>query len=307
MEELLKQHTVEYNLDLPFKNFIAGQVIQSKEFNDDMKDIEEKMNEIITKYNLVVGNYYNHMYNYENPHKTTAHQVGAHTIQEVDDYIEDLKNGNLYDNAITNRVLSSSCIEARNIKDKSVTTPKLEEGFATKLDISQNSNIKNKYTKAETDALIYAKVGEGAYSKNEVDERFNQVQAGQIVDKSIDVKQLKENVGRLISLSSNPSIIDRYTKVEVDALISNNIINSDFGSITEIIDKPGISTRGALPVADYMTCNEFISPLTTLLDVDVKEVIESRGVYFTLGERLNKLESTLDSILLMFSEVATNG
>lgn len=307
MEELLKQHTIEYNLDLPFKNFIAGQVIQSKEFNDDMKDIEEKMNEIITKYNLVVGNYYNHMNNYENPHKTTAHQVGSHTMQEIDDYIEDLKNGNLYSNAITNRVLANSCIDSRNIKDKSVIISKLEEGFAAKLDISQNPNIKNKYTKAETDALIYKKVGDGTYSRDEVDERFNQVQAGQIVDKSVDVKQLKENVGRLISLSSNPSITDRYTKVEVDALISNNIINSDFGSITEGIDKPGISSRGGLPIANYMTCNEFVAPLSTLLDIDVKEVIESRGVYFKLGDRLNKIESTLDDILLMFSEVATNG
>ena len=307
MEELLKQHTIEYNLDLPFKNFIAGQVIQSKEFNDDMKDIEEKMNEIITKYNLVVGNYYNHMNNYENPHKTTAHQVGSHTMQEVDDYIDDLKNGNLYDSAITNRALANNCIETRNIKDKSVTIPKLEEGFATKLDISQNPNIKNKYTKAETDALIYKKVGDGTYSRDEVDERFNQVQAGQIVDKSVDVKQLKDNVGRLISLSSNPSIIDRYTRVEVDALISNNIINSDFGSITESITKPGITTKGALPLADYMTCSDFVTPMTELLNIDVKEVVESRGVYFTLGDRLNKIESTLDNILLMFSEVATNG
>lgn len=306
MEELLKQHTIEYNLELPFKNFIAGQVIQSKEFNDDMKDIEEKMNEIITKYNLIVGSYYSHMTNYENPHKTTAYQVGSHTMQEVDDYIEDLKNGNLYDNAVTNRILANSCIETRNIKDKSVTIPKLEEGFATKLDISQNPNIKNKYTKTETDALIYKKVGEGAYSKDEIDTRLNQIQAGQIIDKSIDINQIKDNVGRLINLSSNPSLIDRYTKVEVDALISNNLINNDFGSITEGIDKPGISTRGALPITNYMTCNEFISPLTTLLDVDVKEVIESRGVYFKLGDRLNKIESTLDSILLMFSEVTTN-
>ena len=41
--------SIEKLLDIPFKEFMPGQIIQSSQFNDDMLDIEDKVNEIITK------------------------------------------------------------------------------------------------------------------------------------------------------------------------------------------------------------------------------------------------------------------
>lgn len=306
MDELLEQYLVEHNLDIPFKNFTPGQVVQSKEFNDDMGDIEEKLNEVISKYNLVVNSYKNHTNNYENPHKITAHQVGANTIQEVSDYVDDLKSGNLNDNSITNRVLADECVDTRNIKNGSITPIKFEENFGMQLDISNNIDIVSRYTKTEVDGLIDSRVGDGVYSKEEVDNRFNQVQAGQIVEKSIDVTQLKDNIGRLINLSSNPSIIDRYTKIETENLIASNGIPSDFGSISESTDRVHYKTNGSIPIVDVMTCGEFITAFASGLDIDIAEVIDSRNGYISLGARLDTIETTLDNILNMFSEVSIN-
>ena len=35
------------DLDISFKEFMPGQIIQSAQFNDDMRDIEEKVNEML--------------------------------------------------------------------------------------------------------------------------------------------------------------------------------------------------------------------------------------------------------------------
>lgn len=42
------------NLEVPFKNFQNGKVLEPVEFNDDFKDIENKVNEIILKHNALV-------------------------------------------------------------------------------------------------------------------------------------------------------------------------------------------------------------------------------------------------------------
>ena len=46
----------------------------------------------------------------------------------------------------------------------------------------------------EVNDLLTQKVGEGTYSKEELDQMFEDVQAGQIVDGTIDVSKLKDNV-----------------------------------------------------------------------------------------------------------------
>ena len=301
MEEL-----VSYKLDIPFKEFTAGQIIQSKQFNDDMGEIEDKINEIIEKYNLTARSYKEHIANTENPHQVTASQTGAYSIDEVDKMVTDLKEGNLNDNSITNRVLADDCVESRNFKDKSITASKVEEDFGSQIDISRNIDITDRYTKSETDEIIKSKVGDGTYTKEEIDNKFHDVQAGQIVDKSITVDQLKDNVGTLINLSSNPSIMDRYTKTEVDVLIRQNGMPRDFGSITEEVEDDSRSLYGALPVAGVMTCGEFKSALSTILDIDVQEVVDGRGTHGSLPVRLDSLEDTLNAIINMFSEVVNN-
>lgn len=142
MNKIIEDYIVNYSIDIPFKNFLPGQVIQSKEFNDDMRDIEEKINEIIIKHNLVSTDYNSHLGDYENPHVVTAHQAGT-------------------------------------------------------------------------------------YTDNEIDERFNQVQAGQIVDKSIDFRQLKRNVGELLNISSNDSIVNINNKLNTYDSISLTIIDEE--------------------------------------------------------------------------------
>ena len=88
------------NLDVPFKEFMPGQIIQSGQFNDDMKDIEDKVNEIIGEQNTLVDEVNAHTDNFENPHQVTAHQTGTYTSQEIDEFVEDIKTGNLHENAI---------------------------------------------------------------------------------------------------------------------------------------------------------------------------------------------------------------
>lgn len=305
MDETL-QALIEYNLDIPFKEFTAGQVIQSKQFNDDMKDIEDKINEIITKYNLVVNSYKAHIVNYENPHQVTASQTGAYTIAEVDDYVDDLKSGNFNDGVIVNRVLHDDCVEARNILNGSITTVKVDENFGSQLDISSNIDITNRYTKGETDEIIKSKVGDGTYTKEEIDHKLSQVQAGQIVDYTIGVNQLKTDVGELVDISLNPSITNRYTKEEVNTLIAQNGLPRDWGSITEDDPYQDDTIIGTLPVADVMTCDMFTSPISKVLDIDIAEVVEARNTYTSLPARLNLIESSLDAIIQMFSEVTTN-
>lgn len=286
-----------YNvLDIPFKEFTAGQIIQSKQFNDDMIEIEEKINEIIQKYSLFRNHYTNHAGNMENPHNVTAKQVGTYTEQEIDSYVDDLKDGNFNNGVITNEVLADGCIESRNFLDGSITASKVDESFGTHIDISNNIEITDRYTKSETDELVRSKVGDGTYTKEELDDKFQQVQAGQIVDKSIGANQLKDDVGKNLNLSSNPSILDKYTKVEVDELIRRNGMPRDWGSITDVADDITKSLVGELPVAGVMTCGEFKIASSPVLNVDIKEVVDSRGLYASLKERIESIENILNSI-----------
>ena len=303
---ILEDSIVFNLLDIPFKEFTPGQVIQSKQFNDDMNDIEEKVNEMIQKGEAVRQHYANHAGSKGNPHEVTAHQVGAYNVEDVDTFISDLKDGDLNDKSITNRVLADECVDNRVLKNKSITATKVEEAFGTQIDISQNMDILDRYTKTETDEIIKSKVGDGTYTKDEIDKKLHDVQAGQIVDKSISVEQLKDDVGRLINLSLNPSIMDRYTKVEVDTLIRQNGMPRDWGSITDEVEDDSKSLFGHLPVAGVMTCGEFKTALSTILDIDVQEVVDSRGSHNGLPTRLNVLEDTLDSIINMFKEVIDN-
>ena len=95
------------DLDISFKEFMPGQVIQSTQFNDDMKDIEEKVNEVIGQHNGVANTVVDHLNNKNNPHEVTAHQVGTYTTTEIDEFIKDIKHGHLYDKSITNSVLAN--------------------------------------------------------------------------------------------------------------------------------------------------------------------------------------------------------
>ena len=116
-------------LDISFKEFMPGQIIQSTQFNDDMNDIEEKVNELIDDHNVVSKDLYTHIEDKDNPHNVDAHQTGTYYAEEIDEFIQDVKSGNLYDNAITNRVLDDDSVENRNIVDGSITNSKLDSSI----------------------------------------------------------------------------------------------------------------------------------------------------------------------------------
>ena len=285
------------DLDISFKEFMPGQIIQSAQFNDDMRDIEEKVNEVISEHNKVSTSVMEHIGIENNPHRVTAHQVGTYTVDEIDGLIEEVKDGHLYDNAITNRVLGDGCVDNRTLKDKTITAVKVEDGFGNQIDISENIEITDRYTKSEVDELVRSKVGEGAYTKEEIDEKFQNFQAGQIIDKTISADKVTSDFGDNIDISNNTSITNRYTKGEVDMLISMNGLPRDWGSIVEQVDvDTGI---GSLPVAGHMVAGRFISPATSVLDVEIKEVVEARGNYASLKKRLDYLESKISEILNM--------
>ena len=214
-------------LDIPFKEFMPGQVIQSVQFNDDMRDIEDTVNELVNEHNIVSTELSEHVDNLDNPHQVDAHQTGTYNATEIDEFFQDVRGGNLDDNAITNRVLDDDCINTRNYMDNSITASKLDISVGNQIDISQNISIADKYTKDETDELIRSKVGEGTYSREELDVKFEQVQAGQIVENSIGVEKLKNNVITLLDISNNASITNKYTKSEVNALILKNGLPKD--------------------------------------------------------------------------------
>ena len=279
---------INYPLEIPFKDFMPGQVIQSGQFNDDMAEIEEKVNEVVEKHNTLTNETDNHVSNKENPHEVTAHQVGTYSEEEINAYLEDIRNGGLYDKSIENRVLDDECIETRNIKNASITSIKVDSNFGSQINISKNMDITDRYTKKEVDDLLTQKVGEGTYSKEELNQMFEDVQAGQIVDGTIDVSKLKDNVGKNLDISANPSILDRYTKAEVNVLIQENGLPRDWGGLEEITQK---QHYGQLPVADVMTADEFVAPSTPVLDIDVKEVVEARNGYNSLSARLDNIES----------------
>ena len=280
------------DLDISFKEFMPGQIIQSAQFNDDMRDIEEKVNEVIGEHNKVSTSVMEHICSENNPHRVTAHQVGTYTVDEIDGLIEEVKDGHFYDNAITNRVLGDGCVDNRTLKDKTITAVKVEDGFGNQIDISENIEITDRYTKSEVDELVRSKVGEGAYTKEEIDQKFEEVQSGQIIDKTISADKVTSDFGDNIDISNNTSITNRYTKGEVDNLIAHNGLPKDWGYIT---DEPTneVSTFGSLPVAGHMVAGQFVSPATSVLDIDVKENVEARGEYSSVGERLDGVDSQI--------------
>lgn len=286
------------NLDIPFKEFMPGQIISSTQFNDDMGEIEEKINEIVGEHNSVANTVVEHLNNVSNPHQVTAHQVGSYTTDEADELYEDLRHGHLYEKSITNEVLADLSVDNRVIKDRTITAIKVDEGFGSQLDISENIEITDRYTKAEVDEIVQNRVGDGTYTKEELDQKFQDVQAGQIIDKTISADKVTSDFGDNIDISNNPSIESRYTKGEVDRLIAMNGLPRDWGSISyEPTDVENII--GSLPVAGYMVAGQFTSPATSVLDIDVKEVIEARDEYASLKERLDYLESEISKILNM--------
>lgn len=286
------------NLDIPFKEFMPGQIISSTQFNDDMGEIEEKINEIVGEHNGVANTVVEHLNNTSNPHQVTAHQVGSYTTDEADGLYEDLRHGHLYEKSITNKILADWSVDNRVIKDKTITVIKVDEGFGSQLDISENIEITDRYTKAEVNEIVQNRVGDGTYTKEELDQKFQDVQAGQIIDKTISADKVTSDFGDNIDISNNPSIESRYTKGEVDRLIAMNGLPRDWGSVSD--EPTDVENRiGSLPVAGHMIAGQFTSPATSVLEVDVKEVVDARGNYANLKERLDYLESKIGKILNM--------
>ena len=292
-------------LDIPFKEFMPGQVIQSVQFNDDMRDIEDTVNELVNEHNIVSTELSEHVDNLDNPHQVDAHQTGTYNATEIDEFFQDVRGGNLDDNAITNRVLDDECVDTRNYMDNSITASKLDISVGNQIDISQNISIADKYTKDETDELIRSKVGEGTYSREELDVKFEQVQAGQIVENSIGVEKLKNNVGTMLDISNNASITNKYTKAEVNALILKNGLPKDWGDLSPIVEDdgniPDIPENGAfnlssLPICDIMVAGDFKATVDDILDLKIKEVVESRGGMPSLNDRISSISEKADNV-----------
>ena len=73
-------------LDIPFKEFMPGQVIQSVQFNDDMRDIEDTVNELVNEHNIVSTELSEHVDILNNPHQVDAHQTGTYNVPEIDEF-----------------------------------------------------------------------------------------------------------------------------------------------------------------------------------------------------------------------------
>lgn len=293
-------------LDIPFKEFMPGQIIQSVQFNDDMKDIEDKVNEIVDKHNLGVNKLHDHLEDLNNPHNVTPHQIGTYTNEEIDEFVDDIKNGNLFDKSISNRVLDDECVDTRVLQDGSVTVSKVDPELGSQLNLENNISITSRYTKEETDAIIQERVGDGTYSREEIDSKFEEYQAGTIVDGTISVDKLKYDVGTKLDISANPSIIDRYTKTEVNNLIQKNGLPKDWGGLGEVEEVIPITDYGYLPIADVMTADEFIAPLTPVLNIDVKENVDARGEYSSVGDRLNKNDEKQEELSSQLEQTMNN-
>ena len=300
-------------LDIPFKEFMPGQVIQSVQFNDDMRDIEDTVNELVNEHNIVSTELSVHVDNLDNPHQVDAHQTGTYNATEIDEFFQDVRGGNLDDNAITNRVLDDDCVNTRNYIDNSITASKLDISVGNQIDISQNISIADKYTKDETDELIRSKVGEGTYSREELDVKFEQVQAGQIVENSIGVEKLKNNVGTMLDISNNASITNKYTKAEVNALILKNGLPKDWGDLSPIVEDdgniPDIPENGAfnlssLPICDIMVAGDFKATVDDILDLNIKEVVESRGGMPSLNDRVTLISDKVDNANDSFTKLS---
>lgn len=308
--EDLTQIVVSEKLDVPFKEFTAGQVIQSKQFNDDMVDVEDKINEVIDKHNTIATSYKTHNENQINPHQVTAHQTGTYDGVEIDSFVSDLKNGNLNDNSVLNRILADGCVQNRNISDGIITVSKVESGFGSQINISQNIEITDRYTKTETDALVQSKVGDGTYDKATIDGKLAQVQAGVIVDKSLGIEKFKDNVGTLIELSQNPQITGRYTKAEVNGLITSNFTPKDYGKITEAvvdgsIELPDVS--GVIyntGVLDYSKLGKCITALGESRMIDGRWIEGELITSTDLNSMVDDIDTNANSIIELNSDIS---
>lgn len=300
---------INYSFVVPFKNFMPGTIIESKQFNDDMLDVEVVINDIIQRYDANFDYTNEHIDSRDNPHQVTYEQVGAYSTEQVDDLILDLKEGNLNDKAIANRVLADESVDTRVIADKSITPIKVTDSFGAMLDISGNIDIANRYTKEEVIQLLTDRVGEGTYTREQIDQFLRDIQAGQIVLNSITVDKLHSTVGAQLPLSQNPAIMNRYTKAEVNDLIRRGGVARDWGSIMDDSDdNPTIPepTVMSLPVANHMVAGTFVTPSSPILNIEVKEVVDSRGEYEKLPNRIETLENAISNIINMFNEVNNN-
>ena len=75
-------------LDISFKEFMPGQIIQSGQFNDDMNDIEEKVNEIIDDHNVVSKDLYTYIEDKDNPHNVYDYKTGTYFAEERYEFIQ---------------------------------------------------------------------------------------------------------------------------------------------------------------------------------------------------------------------------
>lgn len=249
---------INNKLDIPFKEFTPGQVIQSTHMNDDMTEIEDKINEIISVHNFNSNIAFEHLSVSNNPHNVTAEQVGTYLSSEIDDFIEDIKNGDLNEKSLGNELFKDESINSRVILSKAIQSYHLDDDVGYTIDISQNTDVTNRYTKEEVDNLLVEKVGEGTYSKEQIDSKFADVQAGQIVDGTIGVDKLVPNIGSELDISSNTSIINKYTKEEVNNIVSANGLPRDWGDLGEVVNPP-IQEGGGNTTVIIDTTNKVIS------------------------------------------------
>lgn len=220
MNEDLK---IPYPLEIPFKGFSPGQFIKSEQFNDDFDEIELKVNEIINKFNLTTG----HIYDKNNPHEVTAQQVGAYSVVEIDELLDDIRSGNLFKNSIGNELLKDESVDSRVLKNNSVNIGHIDDSVGNQIDISKNTSI----------SIIYDKMNE----------KLADVQAGVIIDSSIGIDKLKKDVGEKLDISINPSILNVYSKKEVEKLLDNRGMIANWGDLTDTITPGGVIGGGSFP------------------------------------------------------------
>lgn len=284
-------------LDVPFKEFTPGQIIQSKQINDDMIEIEETVNTIIAKHNGTAQESSTHIANVSNPHGVTASQVGAYSTGESDAFIIDLKNGNLNDGSVSNRVLATGCIDNRTLSDYTIEVIKVVPNFGEQLDIGLNLDVKNRYTKSEVDDIIISKVGSGTYTKEQLDLKFSQVQVGQIVDNSIPVEKLAPDVGDRINIISNPALSGFITSTNLgETLTSYAPLN--IGSNVFLLKR---HTQGYIGTVGELTVD------TTNKVLRLHDGITTNGIGIINSLQLQDLNRDLSSqILELQSNLSTN-
>ena len=129
---------------------------------------------------------------------------------------------------------------------------------------------------------------------------MNKYQAGTIVDGTIDVSKLKDDVGRKLDITNNPSISNRYTKTEVDTLIAKNGLPKDWGGLNDSVeDDDNIvapTLLGHLPISDVMVCGEFKTSETDVLNIKVQDIEFAKGEFNTLEGRLDDVDSKINDV-----------